>query len=453
MAYVLRISFVAALGGLLFGYDTAVISGAIGFLKERFGLNEYMVGWAASSALVGCIAGALLAGALSDRFGRKNALRLAALLFLVSAIGTALPRDLATFVVFRIVGGVGVGAASLLSPLYIAEVSPPRIRGRLVSLNQLAIVSGMLLVYFVNLMVQRLGDQAWNVDHGWRWMFGSEALPASLFLLLLYAVPESPRWLAKQGRSREALSVLALVSPGPQAGAELARIEQALAQESASFGQLFHGGMRMALVIGVVLAVFQQVTGINAILYYAPTIFQAAGAAGDAAFVQTVSVGAVNLVFTFVAIWLVDKAGRKALLLAGTALQCTALFLVGAFYYAGSQSVWVLVCILIYVAAFAMAMGPVVWVILSEIFPTRIRGLAMSVATLVLWTSCFAVSQTFPILVEHLGSAWTFWLYAALSAASFVFTLRVVPETKGRSLEEIEQSFLAPFNEESQPTG
>jgi len=438
--YVYLLAGVAAVGGLLFGYDTAVISGTIGFLQTRFELSAWAKGWAASAALVGCIFGAAMAGTLSDRFGRKRMLVVSAILFAVSAVGSAIPRNLTELVLARMVGGLGVGAASMLSPMYISEVAPAQIRGRLVSLNQLTIVSGMLVVYFVNALIQGLDDEAWNVALGWRWMFGSETLPALLFLGLLLLVPESPRWLVKQGREHEALGVLSRIGGREKAERQAEEIRKAVALEGGSIWQVLEPGMRVAMVIGIVLAVFQQITGINAILYYAPEIFKSAGAGRNAAFIQTVAVGAVNVAFTFVAISTVDRLGRKALLLLGNAGMCTFLILVGAsFRYASMSGTVLLCCILGYIACFALSLGPVVWVVMSEIFPTRIRGRAMAVATVCLWCACFLVSQTFPKLLEWAGSTYTFYGYAAMCVIMFVFVAFVLPETKGKTLEEIEQ--------------
>ena len=292
LAYVALLAMVAALGGLLFGYDTAVISGAIGFLQRRFDLDAVMMGWAASSALIGCILGACVAGTLSDRVGRKKVLLISAVLFAVSALGSAVPRNLAEFVIARILGGIGVGMASMMSPLYIAEVSPARIRGRLVSVNQFAIIFGMLVVYFVNAQVAQLGDATWNISVGWRWMFGSETLPALLFLVLLFFVPESPRWLTKQGQDDQALAILTRIGGVEHARNEIAEIKDAIALETGSLSQLFWPGMRIPLIIGVVLAVLQQVTGINVVLYYAPVIFKSTGLADTDAHIVSAPVGA-----------------------------------------------------------------------------------------------------------------------------------------------------------------
>ena len=453
MAYVYLLTLVAALGGLLFGYDTAVISGAIGFLETHFQLSPEMKGWAAASALIGCALGAASAGVVSDRLGRKKVLLLSALLFFISALGTALPRTFWQFVAFRILGGLGIGAASMSSPMYIAEICPARVRGRMVSLNQFAIISGMLVVYFVNYAIAKYGQQfgsSWNVDYGWRWMFGSGVLPSMVFLVLLLLVPESPRWLAKQRRDREALAVLTRVNGSARAAVELADIRQMLAKESGLVAQLFEPGMRAVLVIGVTLAVLQQATGINVFLYYAPEIFKGMGSGVDTALLQTVLVGAVNLIFTVIAIWTVDFVGRKPLMLVGSAGMGACLLAVGMAAYQQQTELWVLAFVLGYIACFALSVGPVTWVILSEIFPTKIRGRAMAIATVCLWAANFVVTQTFtmmdenPRLVEDYHKAFPYWIYAALCAVSTVFVLVFVPETKGKTLEEIERGWEQP---------
>jgi sugar porter (SP) family MFS transporter len=443
LAYVYLLASVAALGGLLFGYDTAVISGAIGFMEEYFKLDSIQKGWVASCALLGCILGAAGAGILSDTLGRKKVLLISAVLFTVSAVGAAVPRNVTEFVLARILGGLGIGMASMLSPLYIAEVAPARIRGRMVSLNQLAIVSGMVVVYYVNSMIAGLGDNQWNVETGWRWMFGSGALPAMVFFVLLFLVPESPRWLTERGREDEALDVLTRVGGRRQADLQMREIRAVLAQETGSIDQLFRPGVRIALLIAVVLAVLQQITGINVVLYYAPEIFKSAGVQATQAIGDTVTVGLVNMFFTLVAIWVVDKLGRKPLLLIGTAGMGISLALLGgAFAMEKVQGPWVLAFILCYVASFAMAMGPVVWVIMAEIFPTQIRGRAMSIATVCLWMACYAVSQTFPWMLKNLEGPLTFWFYSGMCLVAIVFVALFVPETKGKTLEEIERGWM-----------
>ncbi len=450
ISYLVLICFVATLGGLLFGYDTAVIAGAIGFLKQYFSLSPTQEGWVASSALVGCVLGAMMAGVMSDYFGRKKVLILCAILFIISAVGTAIPDSQLTFVIYRALGGIGVGAASMTSPMYIAEVSPARIRGRMVSLNQLAIVFGMLAVYFVNFAIAHGGDETWNVTTGWRWMFASENVPAVALLALLVLVPESPRWLVKQERPAEALAVLTRVNGTAEAQRELHSIKSTIQQESESLSQLFEPGMRIVLAIGVVLAVLQQVTGINVFLYYAPEIFKAmAGAGTTAAMLQTVVVGAVNMGFTVVAIWTVDRLGRKPLMILGYFGMAISLAALGLAAYFQQTKIWVLLFILSYIACFALSVGPVTWVILAEIFPTRIRGRAMAIATVCLWAANYVVSQTFPMfddkdswLVKQFHHAFPFWLYGFFSLLAVGFLIRFVPETKGRTLEEIERHWM-----------
>jgi len=450
IVYVSLVCAVAALGGLLFGYDTAVISGAIGFFQTRFVLDAKWTGWAASCALVGCIIGVAFAGILSDWLGRKKVLLLSAVFFLISAVGTAIPRTFTEFVFYRILGGLGVGAASMASPMYIAEISPARIRGRMVSVNQFAIIFGMLMVYFVNYFIAGAGSEEWNVQTGWRWMFGSEALPAVILLVTLFFVPESPRWLTKQGRADEAFGILSRVGGENHAKEELSAIKGAIVHESSSVAQLLllHPGMRIVLVIGVVLAVLQQVTGINVFLYYAPEIFKKMGTGTNTALLQTVVVGAVNLLFTVIAIWTVDKLGRKPLMIIGSAGMGASLFAMGFAAYYQRTEIWVLVFILSYIASFALAVGPVTWVILSEIFPTKIRGRAMSIATFCLWAANFVVSQTFPMmnenprLVERFHHGFPFWIYGTLCVVSVLFVWAFVPETKGKTLEEIEKHWM-----------
>ncbi len=448
VVYVMLVCLVAALGGLLFGYDTGVINGAIGPLKAHFALDASAEGWATGCALLGCAIGAALAGVLSDRLGRKKVLMVSAILFLISAVGTALPRDIATFIIFRVVGGVGVGAAAMSSPMYIAEISPARIRGRMVSVNQFAIVTGFLVVYFVNYFIALQGDSTWNQQVGWRWMFGSEALPAVSLLVLLLFVPESPRWLTKQNRSDEALEILTRVNGAEYAKTELLEIKDALAHESGSLKQLSGPGMKIVLVIGIALAVLQQVTGINVFLYFGTEIFKKMGSGTNAALAQTVIVGAVNLSFTIVAIWTVDRLGRRPLMMIGSAGMGISLLAMGLATYCQRTGLWILLFILGYIACFAISVGPVTWVILSEIFPTRIRGRAMAIATICLWVANYVISQTFPMmdenkwLLEKFHRAFPFWLYGAFCVVLLVFVWRFVPETKGKTLEQIEKRWM-----------
>jgi SP family xylose:H+ symportor-like MFS transporter len=446
--FVARVCLVAALGGLLFGYDTAVISGAIDFLQEHFQLDAAMKGWAASSALLGCVIGVSVAGVASDYAGRKKAQILSGILFLLSAAGTAIAGSFGVFVAFRIMGGVGVGIASMASPMYIAEISPTRIRGRMVSVNQFAIISGMLVIYFVNYFIARGGNDVWNVAEGWRWMFASGVVPSALFLLLLLSVPESPRWLIEQGRVDRARQVLTRIGGPRYADAELLAINNTVAKETEKRLGVFAPEMRYVLFIGVALAALQQATGINVFLYYAPVIFKQLSFQTDAAMLTTVVVGAINLTFTLVAVWTVDRLGRKPLMIIGTSGMVVSLLVMGAAMQFQLPATLAVICILAYIAFFAVSVGPVIWVILSEIFPNSIRGQAMSIATFALWTTNFIVSQTFPMLdknvwlVERFNHGFSFYVYAVFCAVLVAVVWLGVPETKGRSLEEIESQWI-----------
>jgi MFS transporter, SP family, arabinose:H+ symporter len=452
-AYLALIAGSGALGGLLFGYDTAVISGAIGFLKEHFHLGADMTGWAASSLLIGCMAGAAVGGPLGDTFGRKPMLFVCAAIFALSGIGSGLAPDLTLYTWSRLLGGLAIGAVSVLSPLYIAEISPEKSRGRLVSLYQLAIVIGILVSFFVNMLIQQhgasqpqvsVGDvtEPWNTALGWRWMLGVLVLPSILFGLLLLPLPESPRWLMKRGRRAEAEATLTRISGKAAADRELAQIEQALGEESGKISELFRGGFGTAMMIGILLAIFSQFGGINAIMYYGPELFKTAGAGADQAFLSTVILGLVNLIATFGAIALIDRIGRKTLLIVGVSVQVVALALVGTLYHMQGNSFVLLGAIILFLIGFAASTGAVTWVIISEIFPTRLRGQAMGIAVLFLWGADYVVSQTFPMLIEEIGPANTFYIYGLCAATGLVFTILKVPETKGRTLEEIEHSWL-----------
>lgn len=439
MKYVTLIAIIGAVGGLLFGFDTAVVSGAVGFLQDRFGLGDFGAGWAVSCLIIGCIVGAISTGWLSDRFGRKKVLIVAAALFVVGSIGTALPDTFTGYVVARMVSGLGIGITSTLCPLYNAEIAPARYRGRLVALNQLAIVTGIFLTYFANSGIASYGSDAWDIANGWRWMFGVGAIPGLIFMGLLFLVPESPRWLIKQGKPEKALGILLRIHGEEAAKQEVLEIKESFKQQSSSFRELFKPGLRLAMFVGIGLAILQQVTGINAILYYAPEILKQTGAGTNAALIQTIMVGFTNMVFTLVSIWLIDKAGRKALLLTGTAIMTVCLGLIGLLFHTGhSSGYFVLVLILVYTAAFSISLGPVVWVMLSEIFPNRVRGLATSVASMFLWAADYAVSQSFPPLLSWAGSAATYWIFGAMSVVTVFFTIVFVPETKGRTLEQME---------------
>lgn len=448
------ISLVAALGGLLFGYDFVVIGGAKPFFERYFHLTEpALKGWANSCALIGCLFGALVAGALSDRFGRKRLLLFSALLFAVTSVGNGLAGTFAVFVTWRMLGGMAIGLASSLSPMYISEVAPARMRGKLVSINQLTIVIGILSAQLINwLLVRGLPADAsehflvnsWYGQVGWRWMFGLTAVPALVFLVGMFFVPESPRWLAKNGQSEKARALLARIGGAGYASNAIAEIDDTLRNETAGvdFRELLDPKLRKVLVLGVTLAVFQQWCGINVIFNYAEEIFAAAGYRVSDIMLNIVVTGAVNLIFTFVAIATVDRAGRRRLMLIGAAGLTLIYTVLGSFYYSGTQGIHVLSLVVAAIACYSMSLAPVTWVIISEIFPNRIRGAAMSLAVTSLWIACFVLTFTFPALNKGIGPAFTFWLYAAICVAGFAFIKLRLPETKGKTLEEIEKELV-----------
>ena len=459
-AYVMRLTLVATLGGLLFGYDTAVISGTVGSLEnffiEPFGLAETaannMLGRVVSSALIGCIIGGLIGGLVSLKLGRRKGLILAAILFLISAIGSSMPELFFApvgqgdhtfvnhFVVYRIIGGIGVGLASMLSPMYIAEVAPANIRGKLVSWNQFAIIFGMLIVYFVNYSISLQGDDSWLNDIGWRWMFASETIPAILFLSLLFFVPESPRYLVIKSQSDTALKVLSKINGVEKAKEVLEEIKSTIVHKS---GKLFSFGMAIVF-IGILISVFQQFVGINVVLYYAPEIFKNMGSGTDTALLQTIIVGAINLSFTMLAIFTVDRFGRKPLQIIGALGMAFFMIALGLAFYTDNLGLAALIFMLGYVACFAMSWGPVTWVLLAEIFPNRIRGRAMAVAVAAQWISNYLVSWTFPMmdkssyLTEQFNHGFAYWIYGIMGILAALFMWKFVPETKGKTLEEME---------------
>jgi sugar porter (SP) family MFS transporter len=439
----------AAMGGLMFGYDWVVISGAEPFYKRFFMLTSATEeGWAMGSALVGCLLGAVLSGGLSDRFGRKRLLILSALVFVVSSIGTGLAGTFVSFNAWRLAGGVAIGLASNLSPMYIAEVAPAAVRGRLVAMNQFAIVIGILLAQAVNYGIAWHGTnvdpEAWNATIGWRWMFGVTAVPACFFFALMFFVPESPRWLVKNGESAGGRAVLARIGGEDYAGRELQSIEATLVGEihEVHFRDLWEPRMLAILVTGVVLAVLQQWCGINVIFYYAASLFRAAGYNVADALLNIVIIGAVNLAFTVLAVWSVDRVGRRILMLLGFAGLAVIHVLIGACFHAGQGGLFMLVLTLAAIGCYALTLAPVTWVVLSEIFPNRIRGAAMSVSVFFLWTACFILTFSFPFLRESFGTAYTFWAYAAICVVGFFYTWRRLPETKGKTLEQIERELV-----------
>lgn len=440
------IALIAAIGGLLFGYDTAVISGAIGNLTIYFSLNTLETGWAISSALVGCLFGALLADYLSSRFGRKWCMIVSAILFLICSVGTALPDSFTSFIIYRIIGGIGVGIASMVVPMYIAEIAPPEKRGSLVAYNQLAIVIGIVTVYFVNYLIALQGNEEWNLQKGWRWMFGSEAIPSVLYMILLFFIPESPRWLLMKNKPARAFGILERFNNKETAARTGQQILDSLkSQEKTSWRALLQPSLRLALLVGIGLSVFQQITGINAILYYAPEIFKSFGSNTDSSLLQTSLLGVVNMIFTIVAIYLVDKLGRKPLLYIGSAGMFVALAIVGIAAYYQITSAWLLPFLLLFMASFSISWGPVVWVLLAEIFPNRVRSLALSLAVFVQWIANFVVSQTFPLLTgdkwlqQTFHGAFPFLLFAVLCLLALLFVGKYVPETRNKTLEQMDE--------------
>jgi len=434
-SYVVLISIVAALGGLLFGFDTAVISGTINFIQPYFGLSEAGLGWTVSSLLFGCIAGVFLAGKAGDHFGRKKVLMMAALLFLISAIGSASAHALFFFIISRILGGVAVGTASILSPMYIAELAPAKYRGTLVSMNQLAIVVGILVAFFSNYLLLDTGES------NWRWMFLVMAAPAGLLFFSLFLVPESPRWLVARLQNDEALRILIKTSGKELAHAELKEIKETLKdQNESTYSDLLTPKIKPLLFIGIILAVCQQITGINTIMYYAPKIFASIGQSNNSALLQTIAIGGTNLIFTLIAMVLIDRFGRKFLIIIGsTGMTLMLAGLSILFFLKETSGVMVLVFILGYIAFFAASLGPAVWVLATELFPNRMRSKGMSIAIVALWIACSIVTIAFPVMLEKLSGGITFLIFALICLASLVYVWRYVPETKGRTLEELEK--------------
>ncbi|WP_347548622.1 D-xylose transporter XylE [Pseudalkalibacillus hwajinpoensis] len=449
-AYIVLITLVATLGGLLFGYDTAVISGAEGslqtFFSDHLHLSSLVHGLTVSSALIGCIIGGLLSGYFSKKIGRKYSLILAAILFLLSALGSAYPEFLffsygedptysllLMFNFYRIIGGIGVGLASAVAPMYIGEIAPSNIRGTLVSLNQFAIIFGMLVVYFVNWGIAKGQPMEWMNDLGWRYMFASEAIPAILFLLLLFTVPKTPRYLVSINKIEEAFAILSKIHDQTMAKATLYEIKNSFDTNKA---RLFAFGKTIVFV-GILLSIFQQFVGINVALYYAPRIFESMGAARDASMVQTIIMGLVNVIFTIIAILTVDKWGRKPLLIVGSIGMTIGMFGVAGMAFSGIIGIATLVFIIIYTASFMMSWGPIVWVLISEIFPNKIRGQAVAIAVAAQWAANYFISSTYPMMMELSGGL-TYSFYGIMSILSAIFVWKFVPETKGKSLEELE---------------
>ncbi len=447
--YIAVITLVATLGGLLFGYDTAVISGAEKSIQEylinSLGLNSLIHGATISSALIGCIIGGSISGILASKMGRKNTLFLASVLFFFSALGSGNPEFLFftkgepsmgllyMFNFYRILGGIGVGLASAVSPMYIGEIAPADIRGRLVSLNQFAIIFGMLVVYFVNWGIANGKSLEWINSIGWRRMFTSEAIPAALFGILLFFVPETPRYLALNNHDDKALKILTKINGASLAKEILADIKNSVDKSSDKL--LSYG--KVVIIIGILLSVFQQFVGINVALYYAPRIFESMGAGKDASMLQTVVMGVINVIFTVVAIVTVDKWGRKPLLMVGSIGMAIGMIAIGALAFLKIIGISTLVFIIIYTASFMMSWGPICWVLISELFPNKIRGKAVAVAVAAQWAANYLISSTYPAMMEF-SSGLTYWFYGLMSILSFIFVWKMVPETKGKTLEEME---------------
>jgi sugar porter (SP) family MFS transporter len=461
--YTIRVALIVALGGFLMGFDASVISGVVGFIGPEFELTKIQIGWAVASLTLTATLAMMTAGPISDRFGRRPVLRVAALLFFVSAIASAIAPDYLTLVIARMVGGLGVGAALIIAPMYIAEIAPADIRGRMVSFNQLNIVIGISVAYFSNFLILNLGqsDLAWAQSLGmgdwtWRWMLGVEAIPAFIYFLALFLVPESPRWLVMRGKAEDALKILSRVSGKVQAEKDLGAVQKSLDDEAhlekGSLKDLLLPSMRLVLTIGIVIAILQQITGINSVFFYAPMIFEQSGIGTDASFMQAVLVGIVNVVATVVAIALIDKLGRRPLLISGLVIIAGSMLLLAysfssASYGPGGELIdmnatMVLIGILSFVAGFGISLGPVMWVLFSELFPNRLRGIAISFCGLINSSISFLVQLVFPWELENFGPATTFLIYGSFAIVGLIFVMRVLPETKGKSLEELQAELV-----------
>lgn len=453
--FIYFICCVSAMGGLLFGYDWVVIGGAKPFYETFFGIadNPSMQGLAMSIAIAGCLAGAMLAGFFADRFGRKPLLIFSAIVFLASAYMTGAVDTFTPFLIARLIGGVAIGVASGLSPMYIAEVSPPATRGRMVSINQLTIVLGILAAQIVNLLIAEPMPagmdtppiDSWNCQHGWRWMFWAEGYPAAIFFLLVLFIPESPRWLVMKGRTEKASGIFRHIGGESYAETEMKAIKEASkgGSEDGKLSTLFHRPYLALIILGIVIAVFQQWCGTNVIFNYAQEIFANAGYDLGEMLFNIVLTGVTNVVFTFVALYAVDRIGRKKLMLIGSGGLFAIYLILGACYYFQVSGFLMVILVMGAIACYAMTLGPVTWVLLAEIFPNRVRGIAMAVCTFALWTGCFTLTYSFPILNSSFGSYGTFWLYLGICLAGFLYFRNKLTETKGKTLEEIEKELLS----------
>lgn len=446
--FIYFICIVSAMGGLLFGYDWVVIGGAKIFYEEFFGIagNQWMIGLATSIALAGCMIGALTCGALADRYGRKPLLILAAFIFVVSSIGTGAFNNFYWFLVARFIGGIAIGIASGLSPMYIAEVAPTSIRGKLVTVNQLTIVIGILAAQIVNWAIAGTHEISWNTEWGWRWMFWLTAVPAMFFLVLSFFIPESPRWHALVGRSQEAKVTLVKIGGEKYADDELNSFAEASkaaeSEEKGGLGLLLSKPFHKVLLLGIVVAFFQQWCGTNVIFNYAQEIFQSAGYDVDNTFINIVITGIANLVFTVVALFTVEKLGRRALMLMGAGGLAGIYLILGACYHFNVSGIFMVILCVLAIACYAMTLGPITWVLISEIFPNRVRAVAVATSTLFLWLGSFTLTLSFPVLNGSLGTSGTFWIYTAICVAAFVYFYRTLPETKGKSLEQLEKDLI-----------
>ncbi|KAA6333060.1 D-xylose-proton symporter [termite gut metagenome] len=439
------------MGGLLFGYDWVVVGGAKPFYEEFFNIADSpsIQGFVMGSAILGCLLGVMVSGALSDRYGRKPLMITASLIFIMAAAGTGIANTISWFIIYRIAGGIGIGIASNLSPMYIAEVSPPDVRGKFVSLTQLAIVIGILSAQLVNWLIAEPitpGEnilQSWNCQTGWRWMFWAGGIPAAFFFIFVFIIPESPKWLGSQLNFTKAEKILTNIGGEEYAALEVEamKISMTNIDKKSDYKLLVRGKMPKILMIGIVLAIFQQWCGINVIFNYAQEVFASAGYDVSDILFNIVITGITNVIFTIIGMYTVDKLGRRSLLLFGAIGLACIYSLLGACYYFHISGVLVLFLIMSAIGCYAMTLAPVVWVVISEIFPTKIRGMAIGISTFFLWTACFILTYTFPILNKELGSYGTFWLYGAICLLGFVYIKRTLPETKGKSLEEIETEF------------
>lgn len=454
-SYLYLVCLVAALGGFLFGFDTAVISGTISLVTHDFGLNAVSEGWFVSCALLGCIIGVSVSGKLSDNYGRKIVLILSAVLFLFSAVGCMLSGSFTALIIFRFIGGLGIGVASMVSPLYISEFAPSRLRGTMVTLYQLALTIGIVLAYFSNAYLLNHATNAYSSegaqkifsDEVWRAMLGLGAVPAVIFLVCLFLVPESPRWLLLKGEEQKASGILTRLEGTAAAAKEIKSFREQGAGEKTSFKELFTPVYRRPLLIGLLLPFLSQVCGINAVIYYGPRILEQAGFTLNNALGGQVTIGLVNVVFTFIAIFTIDKWGRRPLLFAGIGGAVLSLLIIGILFALNVTSgPWILIAILAFIACFAFSFGPVCWVVISEIFPNAIRGRAVALATLSLWIGNFLVGQLTPVMLNTLGSSGTFWVFALCCSPALWTTWKLIPETKGRSLENIEAYWKETYN-------